>query len=67
MSSVDDLMGDRPNDGLVDEVYHDLRESREWYEKKRDGLGDEFVDLFFDAVNDLTHGTHVSKDETGTP
>jgi hypothetical protein len=51
---------------LVDEVYDDLRTSRAWYDKKRDGLGDEFVKLFFDVVNGLRHCTvHTSVDETG--
>lgn len=51
---------------LVDEVYDDLRTSRDWYDKKRDGLGDEFVELFFDVVNGLRHCTvHTSVDETG--
>lgn len=51
---------------LVDEVYQDLRTSRDWYDKKREGLGDEFVDLFFDVVNGLSHGAmHCSIDETG--
>ena len=51
---------------LVDEVYHDLRTSRDWYDKKRDGLGDEFVELFFDVVRGLPHGAmHSSIDETG--
>ena len=51
---------------LVDEVYQDLRTSRDWYDKKRDRLGDEFVDLFFDTVNGLLHGAmHCSVDETG--
>ena len=51
---------------LVDEVYDDLCTSRDWYEKKRDGLGVEFVKLFFDVVNGLRHCTvHTSVDETG--
>lgn len=51
---------------LVDEVYQDLRTSRDWYDKKRDGLGDEFVELFFDIVRGLPHGAmHCSIDETG--
>lgn len=51
---------------LVDEVYDDLRTSRDWYDKKRDGLGDEFVELFFDVVNGFRHCTvHTSVDETG--
>lgn len=51
---------------LVDEVYDDLLASRDWYDKKRDGLGDEFVQVFFDIVNALTHcETHFSIDETG--
>lgn len=51
---------------LVDEVYDDLRTSRDWYDRKRDGLGEEFVELFFDVVNGLPHRTvHSSADETG--
>lgn len=51
---------------LVDEVYQDLRTSRDWYDKKRNGLGDEFVDLFFDTVNSLLHtAMHCSIDVTG--
>lgn len=51
---------------LVDEVYQDLRASRDWYDKKRDGLGDEFIDLFFDVVDGLSRGAmHSSRDETG--
>jgi len=51
---------------LVDEVYSDLRASRDWYNGKRDGLGEEFVDLFFDAVNSLPRSAvHSSVDETG--
>ena len=51
---------------LVDEVYHDLRTSRDWYDRKSDGLGEEFVELFFDVVNSLPHCTvHSSVDETG--
>lgn len=35
-------------------------------EKKCQGLGDEFVDLFFDVVNGLSQGAiHSSIDETG--
>jgi hypothetical protein len=51
---------------LVDEVYDDLRSSRDWYHRKRGGLGDEFVELFFDVVIGLRHCTlHSSVDETG--
>ena len=51
---------------LVDEVYDDLRMSRDWYDSKRDGLGEEFVELFFDVVNGLPHLTGRSAvDETG--
>ncbi len=51
---------------LVDDVYDDLRTSRDWYDRKRDGLGEEFVELFFDVVNGLQHCTmHSSVDETG--
>ena len=32
---------------LVDDVYLDLRSARDWCDEKRDGLGDEFGDLFF--------------------
>ena len=51
---------------LVDEVYDDLRTSRDWYDGKRKGLGEEFVELFFEVVNGLLHCTvHSSVDETG--
>ena len=39
---------------LVDEVYQDLRASRDWYDQKRAGLGGEFVDLFFEVLNGLS-------------
>ena len=38
---------------LADEVYLDLRSARDWYEAKQDGLGDEFVDLFFLIAKEL--------------
>ncbi len=51
---------------LVDEVYDDLRTSRDWYDRKRDGLGEEFVELFFDVANCFPHCTvHSPVDETG--
>ena len=50
---------------LVEEVYDDLRASRIWYDRKRDGLGVEFVELFFDVVNSLPNCTvHSAADET---
>ena len=51
---------------LVDEVYLDLRSARDWYEEKRDGLGEEFADLFFAIAKDLPNvALHCSVDETG--
>ncbi len=51
---------------LVDEVYLDLRCARDWYDEKRCGLGDEFVDLFFTITRGLPNGAmHFSIDETG--
>ena len=51
---------------LVDEVYLDLRCARDWYDEKRGGLGDEFVDLFFTIARGLPIDTlHCSIDETG--
>ncbi len=51
---------------LVDEVYHDLRAARDWYEEKCGGPGDEFVDLVFTVVNGLPDGAvHCSMDDTG--
>jgi hypothetical protein len=51
---------------LVDDVYLDLRSARDWYEEKRDGLGDEFVDLFFAVARSLPNILlHCSIDETG--
>jgi hypothetical protein len=42
---------------LVDEVYDDLRASRIRCDRKRDGLGEEFIELFFEVVNSLPHST----------
>jgi hypothetical protein len=51
---------------IVDEVYHDLRSARDWYAQKRDGLGDEFLDLFYTTVRGLPEITlHCSIDPTG--
>lgn len=51
---------------LVDDVYLDLRSARDWYDKKRDGLGDEFADLFFTIARGLPNvSLHHSVDETG--
>lgn len=51
---------------LVDEVYSDLQSAREWYEEKRQGLGDEFIDLFFKIARDLPNAAlHCAIDETG--
>jgi hypothetical protein len=51
---------------LVEDVYLDLRTARDWYEKKRDGLGDEFADLFFTIARGLPNvSLHHSVDETG--
>ncbi len=51
---------------LVAEVYDDLRTARDWYDEKCDGLGDEFVELFFTVANGLQAGAmHCSIDETG--
>lgn len=51
---------------LLDEVYDDLRTSRDWYDGKRDGLGNEFVEVFFDVVSGLPHcATGCPIDETG--
>ncbi len=51
---------------LVDDVYLDLRSAREWYEEKREGLGDEFVDLFYFIARGLPEvSLHCSIDETG--
>ena len=51
---------------LVDDVYLDMRSARDWYEEKRDGLGDEFVDLFFTIARGLPNvSLHRSIDETG--
>jgi hypothetical protein len=51
---------------LVGEVYQGLRTSRDWYDRKREGIGDEFADLFFDVVNGLSHGAiHRLIDEIG--
>jgi plasmid stabilization system protein ParE len=35
------------------EVAVDLREAAEWYNEKRDGLGDEFLDEFWSAVDTI--------------
>ena len=51
---------------LVAEVYHDLRTARDWYDEKRGGLGDEFVELFYTVANGLPEGAvHCSIDDTG--
>ena len=51
---------------LVDDVYLDLRSARDWYDGKRDGLGDEFADLFFCIARGLLDvSPHHSIDETG--
>ena len=51
---------------LVDDVYLDLRSARDWYDEKRDGLGDEFADLFFTIARSLpTVSLHHPIDETG--
>ena len=51
---------------LVDEVYDDLRTSRDWNDKKRYGLGCEYAEVFFDDVNALPRSaTHSAVDETG--
>jgi len=51
---------------LVDEVYDDLRASRIRCDRKRDGLGEEFIELFFEVVNSLPHSTvYFSVDESG--
>jgi hypothetical protein len=51
---------------LVDEIYLDLRSASDWYEEKRGGLGDEFVDLFFTIAEGLPNvALHCSTDETG--
>ena len=51
---------------LVDPVYLDLRSARDWYDEKKDGLGDEFADLFFRVVKELPHVTfHHAVDATG--
>ena len=51
---------------LVDEVCLDLRSARDWYDEKRDGLGDEFSDLFFAIASDLPNvALHHPIDETG--
>lgn len=51
---------------LVDDVYLYLRSARDWYEEKRDGLGNEFVDLFFAIAKDLPNvALHSSVDRPG--
>ncbi len=51
---------------LVDDVCLDLRSARDWYDEKREGLGDEFVDLFFTIARGLPNvSLHHSVDETG--
>lgn len=51
---------------LVDDVYLDLRSARDWYDEKRDGLGDEFADLFLTIAKGLPNvSLHHSIDETG--
>jgi hypothetical protein len=51
---------------IVDEVYEDLRSARDWYAEKREGLGYEFVKLFYDTVKKLLESSLYSPiDETG--
>jgi hypothetical protein len=51
---------------LTDPVYLDLRSARDWYDEKKDGLGDEFADLFFRVVRELPHvKLHHAVDATG--
>lgn len=51
---------------LVDDVYIDLRFARDWYDEKREGLGDEFADLFFTIARGLPSvSMHHSIDKTG--
>ncbi len=51
---------------LVDDVYLDLRSARNWYDHKRDGLGDEFTELFFNIARGLPKvSLHHSADATG--
>ena len=51
---------------IVDDVYLDLRSARDWYDEKRDGLGNEFADLFFTIAKGLPNASlHHSIDETG--
>ncbi len=51
---------------FVDDVYLDLRSARDWYDGKLDGLGGEFVELFFTIARSLpTVSLHHSIDETG--
>jgi toxin ParE1/3/4 len=35
------------------EAEQDLREARDWYEQKRTGLGDEFLDAVANAISEL--------------
>ena len=51
---------------LVDDVYLDLRAARDWYDGKRAGLGDDFVDQFFTIAKKLPEfPLHGAIDETG--
>ena len=47
---------------VLPEAFEDLWEAVDWYNERRDGLGDEFEDLFYSSVqsiqrNPLIHGT----------
>jgi plasmid stabilization system protein ParE len=47
---------------VLPEAFEDLWEAIDWYNERRDGLGDEFEDLFYSSVqsvqrNPLIHGT----------
>ncbi len=35
------------------EIQEDLRSGSQWYESKRDGLGDEFVEDYWDAIDQV--------------
>ena len=47
---------------VLPEAFEDISEAVDWYNERRDGLGDEFEELFYSSVqsiqrNPLIHGT----------
>ena len=51
---------------LLAELDEDLTEAVDWYNERRDGLGDEFEVLVYQTIESLpTRITHPARDQTG--